>query len=177
MTVEPPRAARLSRPKSRLARWPIVALALIIVVPVATLLVLHYRSRDPHTAKHQPIDSASRQVNPDIERRAQQFLAALRAGDEGRLRAMAFQAYDRDNVSAFVAAFGRRADRRAGLQTSDLGEKLGELDIAVPCQHGPIQHVVVSLAWKRTSFVSSGWYASIDKPGTADVLPNGCPAP
>jgi hypothetical protein len=158
-------------------RWLILALGLLVVIPVGVVLVLHYRSRDPHTAARQPYVSGSRQVNQSIERRAQQFLDALKGGDEGRLRGMAFGADDRANVSAFITAFGRRDDRRASLQTSDLGEKYGDLDIAVPCKDGSTQHAVVLFGWKRTSFISSGWYAFIDKPGTSDVLPNGCAAP
>jgi hypothetical protein len=165
------------RPRMNLLRWLLLTLVLLVVVAASVVLVLHYRSRDPHTAARPPFSRDTRQVKPAIERRAQQFLAALRTGDEARLRAMAFASDDRANVDAFIAAFGRRNDQRAGLQTSDLGEKYGELDIAVPCKDGATQHAIVLFGWKRTSFVSSGWYAIINKPGTADVLPNGCIAP
>jgi hypothetical protein len=158
-------------------RWLILALGLVVIISLCVVLVLHYRSRDPHTAARPPFGSGSRQVNATIERRAEQFLAALRAGDESQLRAMALDADDRANVTAFVSAFGNRDDRRVSLQTSDLGEKYGDLDIAVPCKDGSIQHAVVPFGWKRTSFISSSWYAFINKPGTAGVLPTGCPAP
>lgn len=151
--------------------------ALLILVAATVVLVLHYRSRDPHTAARPPFSLDTRQVKPEIERRAQQFLAALRAGDEARLRAMALTSSDRGNVTGFVTAFGRRDDRRAGLQTSDLGERTGELDIAVPCKDGSTQHAIVLFAWKRTSFVSSGWYAIVDPPGPEFAMPDGCPAP
>jgi len=165
------------RPRLSLWRWLILSLGLIVLIAVGVVLLLHYRSRDPHTAARPPFGTDRREVNATIERRADQFLTALRTGDESQLRAMAFDAYDRANVSTFVSAFGHRDDRRASLQTSDLGERNGELDIAVPCRDGSTQHAVVPFAWKRTSFISSGWYAIINKPGTADVLPNGCTAP
>lgn len=167
----------LVRPRMSTPRWVALAVVLIVVVPVAVLLVLHYRSRNPHTAAGQPNVSGSRRVNATIERRAEQFLTALRAGNEDQLRALAFGADDRANVTAFVSAFGHRDDRRASLQTNDLGAQYGDLDIAVPCHDGSTQHAIVPFGWKRTSFISSGWYALIHKPGTADVLPNGCAAP
>ena len=161
------------RSTHRLARMIAVLVLAAVVAAGVIVLVLHYRSRDPGTAARLPADSNSRQVNPAIERRAQQFLAALRAGDEERLRAMVLTAFDRDNVNAF----GRRDNQLATLQTSDLGGTRGELDIAVPCKNQPTQHAIVLFGWKRTSFISSDWFAIINQPGTADVLPAGCPAP
>ncbi|MFL6162709.1 MAG: hypothetical protein ACJ74U_10825 [Jatrophihabitantaceae bacterium] len=150
---------------------------LVVVTAAAVVLVLHYRSRDPHTAGRQPHVAGSRQVNPAIERRAQRFLVALRAGDEGTLRGMALTSFDRDSVNAFVTAFGRRNDQLASLQTSDLGERRGVLDIAVPCKDQPAQHATVLFGWKRTSFINSGWYAIINPPGPQYAMPNGCIAP
>ena len=164
-------------PRDNRLRWPLLAVALIVVAAVAIVQVLHHRSRGPHTAGRQPHVSGSRQVNPTIERRAQQFLVALRTGDEAKLRTMALTNFDRDNVSAFVTAFGRRNDQLASLQTSDLGEKRGVLDISVPCKDQPTQHATVLFGWKRTSFISSGWYAIINPPGTQYAMPNGCAAP
>ena len=91
----------LVHPRMRLLRWLALVVVLVVAVAAAVVLGLHYRSRYPGTAARLPHASGSRQVNPAIERRAQQFLAALRAGDEGQLRAMAFDGFARDNVSSF----------------------------------------------------------------------------
>jgi len=155
------------------ARWLILIVTLVVLIPVIVVLVLHYNSRDPHTAAWPPFGADDRQVNATIERRAEQFLTALRAGDQNQLQAMAFDASDRANVNAFISAFGHRDDRRTSLQTSDLGERYGDLDIAVPCKDGSTQHAVIPFAWKRTSFISSGWYALINKPGTPRSNPTG----
>ena len=152
-----------------------VVLAVVAAVGI-TVLVLHHRSGNPHTAHRFPTDSDSRQVNPMIERRAQQFLTALRAGDEVRLKKMALTEYDRDAVSAFVTAFGRRDVRLVSLHTGEFDDT-GNLELAVPCKNGPEQQALVLFRWKRTSFISSDWRAIINQPGTADVLPPGCAAP
>lgn len=165
------------QPRTQLSRrWVIAAVAAVIIVASGIVLVLHHQSGNPHTAARSSA-SGSTQVNSKIEHRAQQFLAALRSGDEGRLRAMALTAYDRDNVAAFVAAFGKRNDSLASLQTSDMGSTYGELEIGVPCKDGTVQHAVVPFGWKRTSFFSSNWFALVNKPGTQDALPAGCQAP
>jgi hypothetical protein len=154
----------------------IIGLVAVLVAAGITVLVLHYRSGNPHTAHRPPLNSNTTQVNPTIEHRAGEFVAALRAGDEGRLRAMALTTYDRDNVAAFGAAFGHRDVRVASLQTGEFGDT-GNLELAVPCKGGPEQQAVVLFRWKRTSFISSGWFAIINRPGTPDVLPAGCDAP
>jgi hypothetical protein len=167
-------------PASRKARRLLLVIAsavlAVIVAAGVTVLVLHQRSADPHTAHHLPLNSNSKQVNPTIERRAREFIDALRGGDEDRLRAMSFTVEERDNVAAFVAAFGHRDVRIASLETGEFGDT-GDLLLAVPCKSGPGQRAQVPFKWKRTSFVSSGWYAIINQPGTTGVLPAGCAAP
>jgi len=148
----------------------------VVVVAGSTVLVLHYRTGNPHTAHRPPLNSNSTKVNSAIERRAHEFVDALRAGDESRLRATSVTPNDRDNVTAFVAAFGHRDVRIASLQTGEFGDT-GNLELAVPCKSGPEQQALVVFRWKRTSFISSGWFAIINRPGTPDVLPAGCAAP
>jgi hypothetical protein len=162
-------------PRRRLLIFVGLVLAIVVAAGVTTL-VLHHRSGDPHTAHRMPIDSGSKQVNPTIERRAHEFLTALRAGDERRLRALSLTLDDRDNVPAFVEAFGHREVRIASLETGEFGDT-GDLKLAVPCKSGPEQQALVLFRWKRTSYISSGWYAIINRPGTAGVLPAGCNAP
>jgi len=156
--------------------WAAAVPAALIIAIGLVVVLLHHQTGNPHTAARSPA-SGSTQVNSKIEHRAQQFLAALRSGDEGRLRSMALTADDRDNVAAFVTAFGRRNDSLASLQTSDMGSTYGELEIAVPCRDGSVQHAIVAFGWKRVSFFSSNWFAIVNKPGTQDVLPAGCQAP
>jgi hypothetical protein len=148
----------------------------VLVVAGITVLVLHHRTGNPHTAHRPPLNSNTTQVNSAIERRAGEFVTALRAGDESRLRAMSLTQDDRDNVTAFVAAFGHRDVRIASLQTGEFGDT-GNLELAVPCKSGAEQQALVLFRWKRTSFISSGWFAIINRPGTPDVLPAGCDAP
>ena len=156
-------------------RWAVLAVVVMIaLIPAVDVLVLHYRSRDPHTAMRFPIDENSRRVNPTIERRAQRFMAALRVGDENALRALAFGSYDQAAVPSFAGAFGRRNDRVLSLETSDLGETYGDLTVAVPCGDGSTQQPVVVFMWKRTSFTSSSWFAVIKPPGYEQVQPLGC---
>jgi hypothetical protein len=163
------------KPRHRLIM--ITGLMLVILIAAGiTVLVLHHRSSNPHTAHRPPLDSNTTQVNSAIERRAGELVAALRAGDESRLRDMSLTADDRDNVTAFVAAFGHRDVRIASLETGEFGDT-GNLALAVPCKSGPEQQALVLFRWKRTSFISSGWFAIINRPGTADVLPAGCAAP
>jgi len=63
------------------------------------------------------------------------------------------------------------------LETSDLGETRGVLDIRVPCKGADAQDATVLFGWKRTSFISSGWYAIINPPGPQYDMSNGCAAP
>lgn len=130
----------------------------------------------PHTAHRLPLNSNSKQVNPAIERRAREFVTALRAGDESRLRATSLTTDDGNNVTAFVAAFGHRDVRVESLQTGEFGDT-GNLELLVPCKSDSAQRVLILFEWKRTSFISSGWYATIHKPGTSGILPAGCAAP
>jgi hypothetical protein len=147
----------------------------ILVAAGVTVLVLHQRSGDPNTAHRLPLDSDSKQVNSAIERRAQEFVAALRSGDESRLRAMSLTLEDSDNVSAFVTAFGHRDVRVVSLQTGEFGDT-GDLELLVPCKSEPERRARVLFSWKRTSLISSDWFAIITQPGAADVLPAGCAA-
>jgi len=166
---------KLPRLRMTPLRWVVLAVVVMIALtPGVDVLVLHYRSRDPHTAMRQPLNEASHQVNPTIERKAQQFMAALRVGDENTLRALALGADDQAAVPSFVDAFGRRNDRVLSLEPSDLGEIYGYLTIAVPCGDGSTQQPVVVFMWKRTSFTSSSWFAIVNTPGYEQVQPLGC---
>ena len=69
-----------AEPKTHRRLLMIAGLALAIVLAAGiTVLVLHHRTGNPHTAGRLPHVSGSRQVNPTIERRADQFVDALRA--------------------------------------------------------------------------------------------------
>jgi hypothetical protein len=163
----------------RTYRWPLIIDAVMLALTIAvgvTILVLHHRTENPHTAGRLPLVSGSRQVNQAIERRAQQFANALETGDESRLRAMTLTKADRDNVAAFITAFGHRNVRITSLQSGEFGDT-GNLELAVPCNSRPEQRALVLFAWKRTSFLSSGWYAIINQPGTVSVLSAGCGEP
>ncbi|HJQ00360.1 MAG TPA: hypothetical protein VJ851_02060 [Jatrophihabitans sp.] len=170
MLAQPPPIRR-----HRFLWWATALVVAVVVVVGGVLLALHHRSSYPGTALRHPA-SNSRQVNRTIERRAQDFVSALRAGDVSRVRSLADPASDGD-IAAFVTAFGHRNVQIARLEASDLGNKTADLNLVVPCKDGTQQQFTVLFDWYRTSYIRSSWYAVIHKLGTPDVLPSGCPAP
>ncbi len=147
MTTEPPVSSAARR---GLRRWPILAVAGVMVAVVAVLVTLHVRSGDPGTAKRQPVSKGNdRSANSQIVRRADRLVTALKNGDTATIQSLAYGSTDRVQVAPLVVAFGNRPGISGHVQVDEFGGRNGVLTVSVPCQSSQPQQVIISFDWKR----------------------------